>query len=72
MGSARIKSVRQRLAFDIDTGYDEVMTDATTSELSEGVQHKRQYDPKTKRFTEEAGRLVFKPEGGEADYKTFQ
>jgi len=29
MGSARIKSVRQRLAFDIDTGYDEVMTDAT-------------------------------------------
>ena len=29
MGSSRINAVRQRLAFDIDTGYDEVMTDAS-------------------------------------------
>jgi glutaredoxin len=72
MGSARINAVRQRLAFDIDTGYDEVMTDAAESDLTEGVQHNRKYDPKTKRFTEEAGKRIFKPEGGEADYKTFQ
>ena len=50
MGSSRINAVRQRLAFDIDTGYDEVMTDATTSRLSEGD---KKYDPKTKRYTEE-------------------
>jgi len=50
MGSARIKSVRQRLAFDIDTGYDEVMTDAAELKSSRNLQ--QAYDPKTKRYTE--------------------
>jgi len=55
MGSARIKSVRQRLAFDIDTGYDEVMTDAAELKSSRNLQ--QAYDPKSKRYTEKGRKL---------------